>query len=147
MQMAPEEKTNLDKFDDLDYNVFSGQKWDELGRSHLKDILVHWPDGHTSKGIDTHINDLKTMFVYAPDTRIKQHPIKIASGEWTAVMGIMEGTFTEPMATSDGKTIVPTGKSFKLPMVTIGHWKDGIMDEEWLFWDNASYMKQIGIGN
>jgi hypothetical protein len=72
--MAPEEKTNLDKFDDLDYNVFSGQKWDELGRSHLKDILVHWPDGHTSKGIDTHINDLKTMFVYAPEAHSRHNP-------------------------------------------------------------------------
>jgi hypothetical protein len=26
-------------------------------------------------------------------------------------------------------------------------WKDGVMIEEWLFWDNATYMKQIGIGN
>jgi hypothetical protein len=23
----------------------------------------------------------------------------------------------------------------------------GVMVEEWLFWDNAMYMKQIGIGN
>jgi len=143
--MGPEEKKNIEMFDDLDYNVFSGQKWEDLGKSHQKEIVVHWPDGHTTKGIDTHINDLKAMFVYAPDTRIKEHPIKIASGEWTAVMGIMEGTFTEPMPTSDGKTISPTGKSFKLPMVTIGHWKDGVMDEEWLFWDNMSYMKQIGL--
>jgi hypothetical protein len=25
-------------------------------------------------------------------------------------------------------------------------WKDGVMIEEWLFWDNATYRKQIGIG-
>jgi hypothetical protein len=31
-------------------------------------------------------------------------------------------------------------------MCTVGHWKDGVMTEEWLFWDNATYMKQIGIG-
>jgi hypothetical protein len=36
---------HLTTFDDLDYNVFSNQKWDELSRSHHKDILVHWPDG------------------------------------------------------------------------------------------------------
>ena len=30
-------------------------------------------------------------------------------------------------------------------MCTVGHWKDGVMIEEWLFWDNATYMKQIGI--
>jgi hypothetical protein len=31
-------------------------------------------------------------------------------------------------------------------MVTIGHWtKDGVMDEEWLMWDNQAFMKQIGL--
>jgi hypothetical protein len=60
------EKKHLEAFDDLDYNVFSGQKWEQLGKSHDKDIVVHWPDGHTTKGIDVHIEDLKAMFVYAP---------------------------------------------------------------------------------
>ena len=30
-------------------------------------------------------------------------------------------------------------------MVTIGHWRNGLMDEEWLFWDNLEFMKQIGL--
>lgn len=132
-------------FDDLDYNVFSNQKWDELSRSHSKDILVHWPDGHTTKGIEKHIEDLKVLFVHAPDTRIKEHPIKFGSGQWTAVTGIMEGTFTRPMATPDGKTIQPTGKAFHLPMCTIGRWENGVMVEEFLYWDNQTYMTQMGL--
>jgi len=139
------EQANLDNFDDLDFNIYSGQKWDELGKSHSQDITVHWPDGRTTKGIQTHIDDLKGMFVFAPDTRIKEHPIRIASGEWTAVTGYLEGTFSEPMPTGGGKTVAPTGKTFKLSMVTIGHWKDGVMDEEWLMWDNQAFMKQIGL--
>jgi predicted ester cyclase len=139
------EQANLATFDDLDFNVFSNQNWGHLDKSHAKDITIHWPDGRTTKGIDTHIEDLKGMFVFAPDTRIKVHPIKIASGEWTAVMGMMEGTFSRPMPVGGSKTIPPTGKSFKLPMVTIGHWKNGVMDEEWLFWDNQAFMKQIGL--
>ena len=140
------EQANLVNFDDLDFNVYSGQKWDQLGKSHARDITVHWPDDRTTKGIDAHIEDLKGMFVFAPDTRIKEHPIRIASGEWTAVTGILEGTFTRPMPIGDGKTIPPTGKAFKLSMVTIGHWnKDGVMDEEWLMWDNQAFMKQIGL--
>jgi hypothetical protein len=138
-------ETHLATFDDLDFNVFSNQKWEELSRSHTDDILVHWPDGHTTTGIQKHIEDLKYMFTYAPDTRIKQHPIKIGQGEWTAVYGIMEGTFTKPMKTPDGKTIQPTGKSFRLPMATIGRWKGGKMVEEYLFWDNQTYMKQLGV--
>lgn len=103
------EKSNLDNFDDLDFNVFSGQKWDQLGKSHHKDIVVHWPDGRMTKGIEAHIEDLKAMFVYAPDTRIKEHPIRIASGDWTAVSGIIEGTFTRPMPGAMARPCRPLG--------------------------------------
>ncbi len=62
------------------------------------------------------------------------------------LIGEMEGTFTRPMVLPDGKSIAPTGKSYKLPLATIGHWnKDGVMDAEYLFWDNAGFMKQIGL--
>ena len=139
-------KAHLAAFDDLDYNVFTNQKWSELHRSHAKDITVHWPDGHSTKGIEKHIEDLKAMFVWAPDTRIKEHPVKIAQGPWTAVIDVMEETFTQPMPAGEGKSIPPTGKVYKIQMATIGHWKDGVMDEECLFWDNQEFMKQIGLG-
>lgn len=30
---------------------------------------------------------------------------------------------------------------------TIGHWnKQGIMFEEYLFWDNQEFMKELGLG-
>ena len=139
---------NLATFDTLDYFVFSGQQWVRLHESHAEDIVVNWPDGHQTKGLATHIEDLKAMFVYAPDTRIKVHPIRFgsASGEWTCVTGIMEGTFSKPMPVGGGKFIQPTGKSFSVPMCTIGHWKDGVMIEESLFWDNQTFMNQIGLG-
>ena len=142
----PAVSARLATFDDLDFNVFTHQKWDQLQRSHSKDIVVHWPDGHQTKGIDKHIEDLKAMFVYAPDTRIQVHPVKFGSGDWTSVIGVMEGTFTKPMPAADGKAIPPTGKPFKIEMCTVGHWKDGVMDEEYLFWDNLTFMKQIGLG-
>jgi hypothetical protein len=138
---------HLKTFDDLDFNVFSNQRWSELQASHSKDIVVHWPDGRSTKGLDVHVSDLDAMFAYAPDTQIKEHPIKIANGEWTAVMGIIEGTFTKPMTLPDGTTIEPTDKKFRLPMATLGHWtKDGVMDEEYLFWDSGTLRQQMGIG-
>jgi len=142
----PVAAANLATFDDLDFNVFTGQKWDELHRSHSQDIVVHWPDGRRTDGIDVHIRDLEGMFVYAPDTRIEIHPIRIGSGSWTAVTGVIEGTFTEPMPTADGGSIPPTGKAYRIDMATIGHWnEDGVMDEEWLFWDNHAFLKQLGL--
>jgi predicted ester cyclase len=133
-------------FDELDYEVFSGQKWDRLQESHARDIIVTWPDGHETTGIEKHIDDLKAMFVYAPDTSIKVHPIRFGAGEWTCVAGVMTGTFSKPMPTGDGKEIPPTGKPFSLTMTTIGHWKGSVMDHEWLFWDNHEFMRQIGLG-
>ena len=134
-------------FDDLDFNVFTHQKWDEFKKSHSKDVIVHWPDGHQTHGIEKHIEDMKAMFAYAPDTRILVHPVKFGSGSWTSVIGVMEGTFTAPMPVPNGKPIAPTGKAFKLTMSTVGRWNgQGTMDEEYLFWDNQTYMQQIGLG-
>jgi hypothetical protein len=136
----------LQKFDTLDFTVFSNQQWIRLHESHAKDIKVNWPDGHYTIGIERHIADLKSMFVYAPNTNIKEHPIRFGAGNMTCVIGVMTGTFTEPMPIGDGKYIQPTGKSFSLPMCTVGIWKDGVMVEEYLFWDNQSYMNQLGLG-
>ena len=136
---------NLETFDTLDFVVFSNQEWVRLHESHSNDVKVNWPDGHQTNGIDKHIEDLKAMFVYAPDTKIKVHPIKFGSGEFTCVTGIMTGTFSKPMPIGDGKFIQPTDKKYSIPMCTVGHWKDGVMIEEWLYWDNATFMKQIGL--
>lgn len=70
-RQAPAVERNLHVFDTLDFDVFSNQKWDRLGESHAKDIVVTWPDGHETKGIDRHIEDLKALFVFAPDITIK----------------------------------------------------------------------------
>jgi hypothetical protein len=48
---------------------------------------------------------------------------------------------------NQGKAIPPTGKAYKIRMATIGHWNnDGVMDAEYLFWDNQEFMKEIGLG-
>ena len=37
-------------------------------------------------------------------------------------------------------------KAFKIGMATVSHGtKDGNMDEEYLFWDNETYKKQLGL--
>src|SRR3989440_5445578 len=120
-KQAPAVEKNLKVFDTLDFDVFSNQKWDRLKESHAPDIVVTWPDGHETKGIERHIEDLKALFVFAPDLKIKVHPIRFGSGTWTAVTGVMSGTFTKPMPMPDGKSIPPSGKHFALSMLTIGH--------------------------
>ncbi|MEZ4383870.1 MAG: ester cyclase [Nannocystaceae bacterium] len=144
-ELSAEEEAHLETFDDLDFRVFTNQVWEDLDHSHAADVIVHWPDGHITEGIDVHIEDLKGMFVYAPDTRIQEHPIRIASGEMTAVTGVLEGTFTEPMPIGDGQVIEPTGKAFVIPMATVARWENGTMAEEWLYWDNHLFLTQLGL--
>lgn len=105
--------------DTLDFTIFSNQAWTRLHESHANNIKVNWPDGHFTTGINKHIADLKAMFLYAPNTSIKQHPVRFGSGSMTCVTGIMTGTFTLPMPFGTGKMIQSTGRSFSLPMCTI----------------------------
>ncbi len=136
----------LKAFDSLDFEFYSNQKWENFIHSHASDIVVYNADGSISKGLyPNHIDDLKPMFVFAPDTKIEKHPVKFGKGEYTAVIGELQGTFTEPMPIGNGQSIPPTGKKFKLRMATIGHWENGKMTEEYLFYDNLDFMKQIGL--
>ncbi|TBX70303.1 polyketide cyclase [Flavobacterium silvisoli] len=137
----------LAKFDTLDFDFYSNQKWDKFTHNHANNIKVVYPDGSITTGLyPQHIDQLTPMFKFAPDTKIKLHPVKFGSGDWTCVIGEMEGTFSKPMPIGNGKTIPPTGKHFKLSMATIGHWgPDAKMTEEYLFWDNQAFMKQIGL--
>lgn len=133
-------------FDSLDYDFYTNQKWDQFSHSHADDIVVYNADGSITKGLyPAHINDLQPMFVFAPDTRIENHPVKFGNGNWTAVIDELQGTFTEPMPIGDETTIPPTGKAFKLRMATIAHWENNKMTEEYLFYDNQDFMRQIGL--
>ena len=141
-----EERAHLQTFDELDFDVFSHADWARLGESHAQNIRAHWPDGHYTDGIDRHIADLSALFAWAPDTRIESHPIRVAMNELTAVTGVMQGTFTRPMPDGKGGFIQPTGKKYAINMATVGIWNShGVMDEEFLFWDNQTFYQQIGL--
>jgi predicted ester cyclase len=137
---------HLMKFDTLDFVAFSHQQFDRFKESHAEDITVTFPDGHETHGLPKHLEDMKAMFVALPDLAITEHPIKIANGSWTSVVGRMQGTFSKPMPLGDGKTAPPNGKKLDMMMTTVGHWTPaGVMDHEWLFWDNQTYMRQLGL--
>jgi SnoaL-like polyketide cyclase len=144
--LTPQEYAHLKTFDELDFDVYSNADWARLGESHAQNIRVHFPDGHFTDGIERHIADLSARFVWAPDTRIKVHPIRVAKNELTAVTGVSQGTFTRPMPDGKGGFIPPTNKKFAINMCTVGIWnRHGVMDEEFLFSDNQTLMSQIGL--
>jgi ketosteroid isomerase-like protein len=44
-----------------------------------------------------------------------------------------------------GAIVETTGKAFKFPMATVAIWKRGKIVEEHLFWDNLTFLKQVGL--
>jgi hypothetical protein len=144
--LTHEERAHLKTFDELDFDVFTHAEWNRLGESHAQNIRAHWPDGHYTDGLDKHITDLAALFAWAPDTRILEHPLRVAKDNLTAVTGVMRGTFTRPMADGKGGFIPPTGKAYAINMATVGIWnRSGVMEEEFLFWDNLTFYQQIGL--
>ena len=40
---------HLKKFDTLDFDIYTNQKSERFKENHSPDILVHYPDGHTTR--------------------------------------------------------------------------------------------------
>ena len=140
--------SNLLRFNASDFDVLAHHDWQRLTEKHARNVVVHWPDGHQTKGLDKHVADVKAMFAYAPDTRVRAHRVKFGSEDWTCVISDIEGTFTKPLRGPDGMDVRPNGKRFHIAVCTVRHWnKKGLVAEEYLFWDNQRLLRQLGLSD
>ncbi len=134
------------RFGASDFDLLTHQQRERLTASHASKVIVHWPNGRRTRGLEQHVHDVETMFAYAPDARIRAHPVKFGSDEWTCVISELEGTFTNAWRTPEGKEIQPTGRHFRITICTVRHWnRKGLTDEEYLFWDNHRLLQQLGL--
>lgn len=117
---CPEAKTNLDRFDQLDFDAWNNRNWTLFREIHSPDVLVVDFSGKVTRGIDQHVKWANESLSSTPSTIIA-HPLKSAAGNWTAVTG------------NSTRTDLSTGESFNSTMVTVAHWKDGRILEEYLF--------------
>jgi hypothetical protein len=118
---TPEEKANLERFDKLDFEAWNKRNWTLFREIHGPDVLVVDFNGNKTKGIEQHVQWAMAAISAAPESRVLAHPIKIAAGNWTAVTGTLPGNIT---------------------MVTVAHWEDGRISEEYLFMQNPTAMDQ-----
>lgn len=125
MAQTPEEKANLERFDKLDFEAWNNRNWTLFREIHGPDVLVVDFNGNTTRGIEQHIQWAMAAISAAPDSRVLAHPIKIAAGNWTAVTGTLPGNLT---------------------MVTVAHWDNGRIAEEYLFMQNPTVMNQAESG-
>ena len=118
---TPEEKANLERFDKLDFEAWNNRNWTLFREIHGPDVLVVDSNGNKTKGIEQHVQWAIAATSSAPESRVLAHPIKIAAENWTAVTGTLPGNIT---------------------MVTVAHWEDGRISEEYLFMQNPTAMDQ-----
>ncbi|MDQ3909764.1 MAG: ester cyclase [Thermoproteota archaeon] len=109
---TPEEQANLDHFDRLDFEAWNNRNWTLFEELHSPDVLVVDFNGNTTRGIDQHLQWAMAAVSAQPESRVLAHPIKVAAGDWTVGTGTLPGNLT---------------------MVTIAHWEDGRIAEEYLF--------------
>jgi len=103
---------NLQRMDELDFAGWNEADWEGVfTRYHTDDVLVDVHEQASTRGIREHIEAMKAFVESTGGTpvQVSAHPIAFGSGEWTCVVGELEG---------GGR------------MVTVAKWSDGAITEE-----------------
>ena len=81
----------------------------------------------------------------SPTTKV-HHPYYIRFGEedFTCFVTHFTGTFPAPLKMPDGTVIQPIGKPFDVLYSTAARWRDSKIIEEYLFYDNSTFLRQVG---
>jgi len=79
----------------------------------------------------------------APDNKLT--PLRtFESGDTIVVEGVYSGTHTGPLVGPAG-TIPATGRAFSFPFVDILQARDGKFVSHRIYWDNVTFLAQLGL--
>jgi predicted ester cyclase len=145
LRLAP--ASNFERMYALD-EAWNAQDWETFDAYHDQEVVVYWPGREQTPtlGLLDHRAESERFCVAFPDNKVK-HPygMLFGDGDFTAFVTQMTGTFTGPLELPDGTRIEPTGKSFDLSFSTIARWRNGKIVEEYLKYDNASFLQQVSL--
>jgi hypothetical protein len=131
-------------------DAWNARDWDTFDAYHSgESVVVYWPgreDTPTHGGHD-HRAEAQRFCAAFPDNRVHNQPyaILLAERDYTCFVTRFTGTFTSPLELPDANSIQPTGKAFDVLYSTTARWKDGRIIEEYLFYDNGTFLSQIGL--
>lgn len=129
--------------------AWNARDWDTFDFFHdQRDTVIYWPDRQDSPthgGSDHRTESIRFCAAF-PDNRV-HHPYHFLFGEgdFTCFVTRFTGTFTGPLEIPDGTVIQPTGKSFDVIFSTTARWQNGKIVEEYLFYDNGTFLSQVGL--
>ena len=136
---------HLEIFDELDLVAFNNRDMKRIKQIHADDVKVYNPDGTITEPMPPHADELQFLFDTF-DFKVEKHIVGFGFGEWTAGISISTGKWLKPITMPDGTVLQPTGKPVSVKIATIARWENDRIAEEYLFWDNADWNRQIGLG-
>jgi hypothetical protein len=137
---------NLKRMKTLD-DAWNSQDWEVFRKRHSADTAVYWPGvPEPTRGRDAHHAESEAFFK-SIENHLENDPYKvmIASGDWTCTIANWSGRMIGPWKGLDGKVHQATNKRFALEFCTVARWKDGEIVAEKLFYDQVSFLRQIGV--
>jgi hypothetical protein len=142
-------QTNTQRMQKLD-DAWNGRDWDTFDSYHDDhSVAVFWPgqESPTLGGHDHRAEAIRFCNAF-PDNRVHNQPYDIlfGDGDFTCFVTHFTGTFTAPFELPDGTTVQPTGKAFDVLYSTTAKWDNGKIVKEFLFYDNGTFLTQIGVG-
>ncbi len=140
-------KQHLETFHELDLIAFKNRDMDRIKEIHADDVKDYNPDGTITEGMTPHHADELQFLFDTFDFVVKEHIVGFGYGEWTTGISVSEGKWIKPLTMPDGTVLKPNGKAIHIKIATIARWENGRIAEEYLFWDNADWNRQIGIGH
>jgi ketosteroid isomerase-like protein len=130
-----------DAFNARDYAGF-------LDLRHEPEVVVYQPNlPEPTRTREAHRAEIEWLIRACPDLHVHNDPYEVQFGQddWTLALSRMTGTFTGEMTAPDGSVIPPTGKAFDVQFTTIALWRDDMIAEERVIWDQLSLLQQIGL--
>jgi hypothetical protein len=119
---------------------------ERIKQIHADDVKVYNPDGTITEPMTPHHADELQFLFDTFDFKVVEHIVGFGFGEWTAGISISTGKWVKPITMPDGTVLQPTGKPVSVKIATIARWENDRISEEYLFWDNADWNRQIGLG-
>ena len=122
--------------------------WETFNRYHAEAVVVPTtrnPEG--TVGREAHHQDAVRFTTTFADHKIQlPYTTTFGSGDWIVALHTSTGTFENELPIGDGKSIPPTGKSFEIQTVTLAKIENGEIVYEHIINDQASFARQVGLG-
>ena len=134
----PDPSQELKPIVDKYHDVWNGGNPDELNTIIDSNFVYHsnqTPEVKGIEGIKKLISSLRTAY---PNLKLGIEDVLYSENK-EAARWILTGTNTGP------GELHPTGKSIKVWGESILHFADGKITEEWVAFDNQSFMEQLGF--